>query len=249
MGGFGWKEFISALIGALIAFLIDAFKRSREGASRCQDAANGAILDISQMLDELEGTHQTYEARAASVRARWNREPLAIEFPPHAHVSDFGIRLDLKALGFLIRSHDIDLPNRLAVAERRYVSIIAHEEERSRLAREFQQRLGVAGWKMGQNYSPEDAIAAVGEPLFYQITRLTEAQRAELPRTIEYLLKLKEELREAASLQFPLRRFVVIQKISDVPAQQLLVRPRAARWRYWLRNVKRRINERLKARK
>lgn len=211
--GVGWNEFWAAGFGAAAAFALEAVRRWRDGARGEQDAANGALLTLSQMFTQLENIRQqVYEEQAQRVKAIMGREPLPIELLPMTGISDYGLRLDFTSLGFLLRTHDPDVLNRIAVAERSFVGNVLNEQQRATLHYQLQQNLSAAGLTGAMAFSIGDAKRVAGESLFKQVEMLTAAQMAEIPKTIDLLLKTQSELVDVVSLHFPTRRFVQFER-------------------------------------
>jgi hypothetical protein len=144
-GGFGWSEAVSALVGAGIALAFDSI-REKIGRHRDEaDKGNGALLTMAQMYAQLRNVWKQVYEKPAQVATQQGRSLHPFEVRPLTSVPDDGLRLNLAELSFLLRSHDPDLPSRLAALESAFLTHRTVENERTRLALLRLRRLATNG--------------------------------------------------------------------------------------------------------
>lgn len=233
---FGWSELVAAAVGALSAYTLEKFRRRSERLTEIQDAVNSAQVAMSQMYQHLKNIHeQVYIAQEKRVRDAHQREPLAFEILPLTVTTQPSVNIDVSSLACLLRSHDPDVVHRVASAERTYIEHVMNEEVRAGKHLEVQNRLHAAGVKEGVPTAPAQMIEAIGSPLYKQLQMLTQYQTEELPKTADFVLKVHEELRDVASLQFPTRHFIRFEPRENIDTT--LPPIKASKWRYVVRTI------------
>jgi hypothetical protein len=237
--GFGLSEVLSAFFGAIVAFAFEWFLRWRDQGAKEQDAVNGAFLILVQYAVQLELLQkQFYDEADRKAQAKYKRPAVALEILPVVGLSEPSPKIDLASLAFLMRSHDADVVNRVLIVEAKFINAITYEINRSSAHREVQEKFSQAGVGEELRTTEEALVKIVGKPLWNGFFSLTASQREIIPDAIRDLRAVAADLADAGSLVRPSRIFL---KWNDRDSTKPFARPNAAKWRYCLRALSRRI--------
>lgn len=243
---FSWFDFWSAFAGAAFAFLVERAQRFRDRGRDEQEAANRALLSLAQMYTDLTLIwRQVYVSARQRVRGTMGRDPVAMEILPMQLPPEPATSLDVASLSFLLRTHDPNLVNELALVESCYTGDLGIERERARMHLEAQAKLQAAGLKEHQSYTAAEAEEMIGQAQLRQLEFITASQLDHIPKTLESIKKARDELSTVASLHLPTRMVVTFSDI--VGDDKGAPVPTAAPWRYVVRGAARWIRKRLRS--
>jgi hypothetical protein len=239
-----YAEFGAAFFGAVAAFALEALRRRGERHRENLAAGNEAIMVLAQMYSVLRNYHQqAFLNRAIEVRSRLNRDPVYVEYLPVTIAWNERSTLPMNRLGFLLRSHDADILNRLSSVERGFLTVLATTRVRNEVHFRFQERarpvLSLSGAPVVEGRVVEEAV---GFDLTLQLKQLTEHLKADLPRTFEDLLSLSKQLSDVLALVFPTGRVIGFKPIS-APVEGLSPPPNSKRAAWWRRHLRALVNK------
>lgn len=237
-----YAEFGAAFFGALAAFILEAFRRYREDRRKDLAAGNQAITVLAQMYSVLRNVNdQAYVGRAKEIREKLNRDALYLEYQPLGIGWNPQTQLPMSRLGFLLKSHDGDILNRLALVERAFLTILDTNLRRNDVHVRFQERARSV-LIPGNEMRLQELEDLVGVDLALQLKQLTEHLLSDVPRTRDDLLSLSTQLRGVLDMEFPTGRTVGFKPF-DVPYEGVAAPPDAHKAAWWRRVVRAIINK------
>jgi hypothetical protein len=237
-----YAEFGAAFFGAVAAFALEALRRRGERHRENLAAGNEATMVLAQMYSVLRNYNQqafidrATEVRKELLRQGVNREPVYIEYLPITVAWNERSELPMNRLGFLLRSHDADILNRLSMVERGFLTVLATTRLRNEIHYKYQERARSI-MRPGEAVPSHVVEELVGFDLAMQLKQLTEQLKADIPRTVEGLLSLSGQLVGVLGLVFPTGRVARFKPIT-VPVEGLSPpanTKKAAWWRRLLR--------------
>jgi len=231
-------EFWAALFGALAAFLLGVLATWWSSEKQKQVSINVALLTLAQMYTLLENLrYQLFVEEPTRFRELAGFDPFSFQVRGIVGVGDDVPSVHFDQLGFLAESHDPDVVNRLMMVVRSFQSMIDLVRRHADLHATLQARLLLVD-RTGEKDIPVSALAGiVGIKILIEIDDAIERLRAGLPLTRDQLFNVSRQFREAARHQFPLRRFVMFDRLlrrMNVDNPPASVRPalwrRVVRW-------------------
>jgi hypothetical protein len=241
-GFFSTPQFWATLLGAGTAFLLGMVNTWRNDARIKRDAGNLALITLAQMYSIAENLRYhivVKEPIEASERSKLPK-PWAFMIRVTVGLPRQRPSLDLKALGFLVDSHDPDVLNRLLGVERAFNSMLDIVDRHSGLQTQLQEKMSEADPTGRMGMTPEFMVQKFGVRIFIEIDDPIMDLHETLGETCDFITDVGAQLRRALTLQFPGRSFVRYikaprsRRLSEAPD----VRPRT--WRRiarWLRDI------------
>jgi hypothetical protein len=204
---FASKEFWAAFWGAVTAFALEAMRRWRSERRHQAAAGNQAVFVLAQMYITLASLQRTLiDDRAQLLRNLEGREPHYFEYQAMSLWWNPDMRLPMDRLGFLLKSYDPDLLNRMSSIEHSFFTILDTLEKRTAAHLEF---TGAASLRFGAHLPrPAELEEAVGPDLSLRLRGLTESLLQHLPATLPLVSKIAGQISETLGLVFPLTRFI-----------------------------------------
>jgi hypothetical protein len=237
---FASKEFWAAFWGAVTAFALEAMRRWWSERRHQAAAGNQAVFVLGQMYITLANLQKTFiDDRVELMRNAQGREPHYFEYQAMSFWWNPDTRLPMDRLGFLLKSYDPDLLNRMSTVEHSFFTILDTLAKRTAAHLEF---TGVASETFGaQLPRPQELENAVGPDLSLRLRGLTESLLQHLPATIPLVSKIAGQVSETLGLVFPLSRFIGMEptiqpftaerQASAVPPKWRRLVRQAGRWR------------------
>ncbi len=197
---------LAAFFGAFAAFkLEDRIRRNREIRDNI-GAGNRALFTLIRFWNDLA------VIRKQIMEPFRNHPGRAVAMPPTQNLEEGRLTLNLGELSFLIARREGTLLNQLLVEEDRYRSLIASLNERARIHfGTAQPALARAGIEEGRDYVLDDIRAALGDPLFYTLDRLTTEIVDHTDCTIRSIEESIDELRLALKRIYPNGVFITFE--------------------------------------
>jgi hypothetical protein len=119
------------------------------------------------------------------------------------------LRFDLRSLDFLSTPAEQQLLFELTVEERRYMEALKAINARSDLlVDEVQPKLMAAGFDDGAEYTSGQFIAALGQPVYNKLKRLTDDVIYHVDRTSDSICEMKDKFRSAVIKRYPEASFI-----------------------------------------
>jgi hypothetical protein len=232
-------EFWAAGFGAMAAFGLEALRRYQVERRRELMAGNEAIFVLAQYANILRAIHgQKFVDAAPVLREKLRREPIYVDFQPVEATWNPSMRIPFGRLGFLLRTHDADLINRLGGAERDSLGLLRLLDRRNAQHLEFQRRAAIRVLPNAEAAQPLAAVEeAVGLDIARQLRQSTEDLQKLLPATIETVETRARELTNVLRYEFLFSRPVKLEVKDSVPPSEQERRPRAPIWRRAVRAV------------
>ncbi len=236
----GIAAFFGALGGALAAFFLEALRRWRAERVTQIAAGNEAIFALSQMYARAVGIYQQqFIDRAKFFREQEKRDPNYAEILPIEQGRTI-IRIQLDRLGFLLRSHDPDLLNRLVTVDTHFDVLMQVIEKRNTTQVEWQKAsaTAIASHFLGQTIPFEILENLIGIDLSFRLKHMTEALQQQLPECAENLKTVGKQLTDALLWIFPTGRinsFIDSGRRIASPIPTNVLRPRL--WRRMVRCI------------
>lgn len=206
-------------------------------------AGNEGVFSLSQMHTLARLIYnQSFIDRDATIRKLQNREAYYFEYLPMTLPWNIVVKLPFERLGFILRSHDPDLLNWLAAAERDYASLVQTLSERNTQHLEFQRRHAALP-KAEVPVSTAVFDKMIGTDLVGQLKHSTELLRVGLPRCAENALKVGQRLTQALSYQFPFGRITNFSPIERTSMNDTPRIPSPSLWRRLIRGCVTRLRK------
>jgi hypothetical protein len=232
-------ECLAAFLGVLAAFLLEAIRRWRADRLAELAAGNEAIFALCQMFTHTANiNNQMFVAHSAEFRDKSGRHPTYAEILPMQVSADRVLRLQLDRLGFLLRSHDPDVLNRLATTALDFDVLMKLLEERNAQHLEWQRESARA---LATPHLPDPVPFEMLEQLVgihrsFLLRHMTDGLRERLPECAENLERISKQVTDAVSLMFPTRRTYRFERRerSDAVAPP----PATSKGRLWRRCVR-----------
>ena len=232
-------EALAAFLGACAAFLLEALRRWRSDRLTNLAAGNEAVFALSQMYTLVTNLHnQMFVDRIPEVRKVLGRDPTYIEFLPIEAGSDDIIRVPLDRLGFLLRSYEPDILNRVAACAREFGVLMRLLTQRNLAHVQWQQASGqvYARMPVGTELTIGQLENAVGLDLSYRLRMMTEHLHMGLANCAGDLKLVADQLTYTLSMTFPTQR---VSHFEAIPREKGMQLPAAARPpRLWRRIVR-----------
>ncbi len=233
-------ECIAAFLGACAAFLMEALRRWWSDRRDTLAAGNEAVFALAQMFAHITNVYnQQFVEQAKVFREMANREPNYAEILP-LELGDGVARLRFERLGFLLRSHDPDLLNRLAAADSNF-GVLTKVIERRNEAQVQWQRATAAVFAQNLSGSPipfETLERLVGMDLSFRLKNMTEELQRRLPECSKELRSAGQQLTRVLSLVFPMGRvnsFIHVERENAVTPPSGI--PKPPLWRRFIRGI------------
>jgi hypothetical protein len=240
---FPYGEFGAAFFGAVAAFALEALRRRGEEQREDLAAGNEAVMMLAQMYSVLRNYHQqAFVDRAIAVRNELNRDPVYVEYLPVTVAWNERSTLPMNRLGFLLRSHDADILNRLSLVERGFLTVLATNRLRNEVHLRFQERARAVLLHPTTPVPSHLVEQAVGYDLALQLKQLTEHLKADIPRTFEDLLSLSKQLSDVLALEFPTGRIAGF-KPTSAPVEGISPPANAKKAAWWRRRLRALVNK------
>lgn len=244
-------ESLAAFLGVFAAFSLEALRRWRSERLARLAAGNEAVFALSQMYSyAIEMYRQQFEEQVERFKTKREREPNYSEFwPVEGDAADVA-RLRIDCLGFLLRSHDPDLLNRLATVNQ-WFGVMAGNMNQLRSAQHGWQQAVEKAFRetfIGDTISLEQMEDLVGPYLSVRLKRLTEGLRQELPQCANQIKTVGEQLSEVLSFMFPTKgvsRFGALDRKDATTLPPDITMP--SRWRRCVRAITRFLRTPLKS--
>lgn len=193
----------ASFAGAWAAFKLQAADKARDLRRANITAANRALLTMMQQANTLKlyqidqiNPHREHPGRHFSIQATLPYELEALRF-------DFG------SLGFFDSPKEQQILFELSVEERRFIEALRAINARSELKlMEIDPKLNVAGFLDGGSYGSGDLKAALGQPLYSKLERLTNDVIYHVDRTNDSIVEMKDKFLSAANARYPGTTFV-----------------------------------------
>ncbi len=241
-----YAEFGAAFF-AVAAFALEAVRRGSEKHRENLAAGNEAIMVLAQMYSVIRNyDQQAFVDRALEVRSKLKRDPVYIEYLPMTIVWNERSTLPMDRLGFLLKSHDADILNRLSLVERAFLSILAANKMRNETHLRFQERAREV-LRPSESVPSHVVEEMVGFDLVQQLKQLTGNLQADIPRTVEALLSISTQLSEVLSLVFPTG--LIMRYTPTAPARGVSPPASTRKAAWWRRCLRRLVNKWRKRRK
>lgn len=204
---FASTEFWAAFWGAVTAFALEAMRRWWSERRHQAAAGNQAIFVLMEMYITLANLQKKLiDDRVELMRNDLGRDPHYFEYQAMSIWWNPDTRLPMDRLGFLLKSYDPDLLNRMSTIEHSFFTILDALTKRTAAHLEF---TGVASARFGaQLPRPRELEDAVGPDISRRLRGLTEELLEHLPETIPRISKIASQLNETLGLVFPLSRFI-----------------------------------------
>lgn len=194
---------VASFAGAWVAFKLHAANKSKDICRENIAAINRALLVMMQQSNTLKlyqmdqiNPHRKNPGRHFAIRATL---PFDLE----------SFKFDFKSLDFFETSEEQQLIFELSVEERRFIEALKAINARSEiLLTEVDPKLNVAGFIDGGEYSDVQLKAAVGQPLYNKLERLTDDVVYHVDRTSVSLIEMKSKVLKIAKARFPKAKFV-----------------------------------------
>lgn len=232
-------ECLAAFLGALAAFWLEAIRRWRADRLSELSAGNEAIFALCQMFTHTANiNNQMFVAHAEEFRDKSGRDPNYAEILPMQVSADRVLRLQLDKLGFLLRSHDPDVLNRLAVTALDFDVMMKLLEDRNALHLEWQRESAraLATPNLLDPVPFEQLEQLVGIHRSFLLRHMTDGLRERLPECAANLERIGKQVHDALSLMFPTRRTYRFERHERPDA--VAAPPSTAKPRLWRRCVR-----------
>lgn len=232
-------ECLAAFLGALAAFALEAIRRWRADRLAELAAGNEATFALCQMFTHTANIYnQKFVTHAKEFRDKSGRDPNYAEIFPMQVSADRVFRLQLDKLGFLLRSHDPDVLNRLAVTALDFDVLMKLLEDRNALHLEWQRESArvLATPNLPDPIPFQLLEQLVGIHRSFLLRHMTDGLRERLPECSANLERIGEQLNDALSLMFPTRRTYRFKRRERQDA--VSPPPSTAKGRLWRRCVR-----------
>jgi hypothetical protein len=194
---------VASFAGAWAAFRLHALDKSREQDRSNIAAANRALMTLMQQANELK----LYQRDHVDPKRNHPGRHLGIQAILSYEVGD--LRFDLRSLDFLSTPAEQQLLFELTVEERRYMEALKAINARSDLlVDEVQPKLMAAGFDDGAEYTSGQFIAALGQPVYNKLKRLTDDVIYHVDRTSDSICEMKDKFRSAVIKRYPEASFI-----------------------------------------
>lgn len=233
----------AAFFGALAAFLLEALRRWRSERREKWMAGNAAVFALAQMYSLVVGLHrQQFLDQIERFKKERGREPNYSEFLPLEVGKNEVMRPRLDDLGFLLRSYDPDVLNRLSVVIQRYDVLINAMHQLNHAQNQWQQAYAKILNDYAGDLRVEQIEDLIGPYLTVRLQMLVQSLQQVLPDCAKELKTVGEQLSEALSFAFPTRmvsKFEHIERNDPTELPPSMKRP--SLWRRCLRSMSRAI--------
>lgn len=213
-------ECLAAFLGALAAFLLEAWRRWRSDTREQWMAGNEAVFALAQMYSLVVGIHrQQFEEQIARFKREHGRDPNYSEFLPMEVGESDVMRPRLDALGFLLRSHDPDVLNRLAVVRQQFDVFMHSMRQLNEAQNQWQQSFARVLEQHPSDLKLEQIEDYIGPYLTVRLQTLVQSLQQGLPECAKDLKMVGEQLSESLSFSFPAKmisRFAHIERTGPV---------------------------------
>ena len=232
-------EALAAFLGAFAAFGLEAIRRWR--ADRLADlaAGNEAVFALSQMFTHASNIyHQQFVAYAQAFKEQNGHEPNYAQILPMEISSGQVPRLQLEKLGFLLRSHDPDVLNRLAVTALDFDVLMNLLDRRNTAHLEWQREsAGVFADPAVPDPVPFELLEQrIGVHRSFLLRHMTDGLKQRLPECSTNIERIGKQLTEVLTLVFPTRQ---VSRFERRERQDAVASPpstaKARRWRRMVR--------------
>lgn len=206
----GLVTLLAAFLGAYSAFRLENLARKRREARTKANEGKQAIFTLIKYWNDLA------VIRAQFFRPHRDNPARAIAVMPVAGFTMNELRLNTSGLTFLIDEGEGTLLNQLLVEEDRVCTLDLVIKQRSDLhLNQVQPALFGGGIREGQGITRQQAVDALGEPLFLNITRLTDDVYDSLDNTLISISESIDELRTVLRRLFPGVKFPTFEPNPD----------------------------------
>ncbi len=130
------------------------------------------------------------------------------------------LRFDFGSLDFLDQPVEQQLLFEMSIEERRYIEAVRAINARSEIIlNEVHPRASAAGLLDGSSYGKSEMLAALGQPLYNMLERLTTDMIRHVDRTADSIVAMKDKLLVALRAKYPGVKFVdfVFQEPATAP--------------------------------
>ena len=202
----------ASFAGAWAAFKLQSADKNRDIRRANITAANRALLTLMQQANTLKlyqtdqiNPHRENPGRHFAIRATLPYELETLRF-------DFG------SLGFFDSPKEQQILFELSVEERRFIEALRAINARSELMlSEADPKLSAAGFLDGGSYTGADLQAALGQPLYKKLERLTNDVIYHVDRTNDSIVEMKDKFLLAANARYPDTKFVNFEFLGTQP--------------------------------
>jgi hypothetical protein len=194
---------IASFAGAWAAFKLQASDKARDVRLAHIAALNSTLMTMMRQTNTLKlyqadhiNPHREHPGRHITIR------------PTLPYDLD-ALRFDFSSLNFLDTSREQQLLFELSVEERRFIETLRAINARSDLMlTELDPKLSAAGFLDGGSYEGGEVKAALGQPLYNKLERLTNDVIYHVDRTDASLQEMKNKLLASARKRYPKTTFV-----------------------------------------
>jgi len=204
---------VASFAGAWAAFKLQSMEKARDTQQANVTAINRVLTTLMQQANTLKlyqrdhiNPFRDHGGRHLAIRATLPYELDTLSF-------------DLESLRFFASKAERQIIFELSIEERRFVEALKAINARSELLLEkVEPKLAAAGFLDGGEYEKKDFIAALGQPLYNALERLTNDVVFHVDRNNDSILEMKDRIRSIAKLRFPRERFIDFDLPDDCPA-------------------------------
>lgn len=198
------KECLAAFLGAFSAFLLEALRRWHVGRGKDLSAGNETIFTLAQYYTVLRSIYkQGFEDRAERVRKATGQEPNYLQYGPMGTSWSPTLRVPLDRVGYLLSSYAPDILDRVAMAERDALGLLAMLDRRNALHIEFQRRAAEIRSIKGSDLPIEELEEKISRDVLVQLRQLTEALQSRMPECWCHLKIVADQVGDVLAYHFP----------------------------------------------
>ena len=201
---------IASFGGAWAAFRLQAIEKSRDADRSNIAALNRALMVMMQQVNELKIYQKDH------IDPQRNNPGRHLAILPTLPLDLESLRFDFKSLDFLSSAAEQQLLFELSIEERRYVESLKSINARSEvILSEVQPVLMAAGFEDSVAYTDAQFIAALGQPVYKKLQRLTDDVIRHVDLASESICLMRDRFRAVALKRYPKAKLVNFEFIGN----------------------------------